>query len=401
MLTHNGWLLAGLGTLLVLVGRFLAIWELFVLGLAALLLVTFAALSVGLSRLKVNVSRQVRPVRLHAGHPARVDMRIGNLGRRSPVLRIRDPVGSTRGADISVGPLTAGETVAAAYRLPTDKRGILRIGPMTIEVGDPFGLAHISARATAAIDVTIFPAIMDIVAPPFTVGHDPLGSAHAPNSTTRSGDDFYALRQYTVGDDMRRVHWRSTARHGELMVRQHELPWQGRVTVMLDTRKHGPDEEVFELAVSAAASVLAASANRRDITRLVTTDGTDSDFASGHIHLDALLEFLAAVRVSGRGGIKLAVTKLHRHSTGGALVAMVIAPTRSDIEALMQLRQSYGSVTIVVTGSAAEVEDPGGSETVARVGPKTTILTVESPSRFTESWNLAHSRRGSLVPTGR
>jgi len=47
----------------------------------------------------------------------------------------------------------------------------------------------------------------------------------------RVGDDFYALRPYVVGDDMRKVHWPSTARRDELMVRQDELPWQGRVTI--------------------------------------------------------------------------------------------------------------------------------------------------------------------------
>jgi len=402
VLTRNGWLLAALGAVLLMVARLLGIWELSVVGLAALALVIVAALSVGLSRLKVNISRQIHPVRLHAGQPARVDMGIRSLGRRSPVMRLRDPVAGTNGADITLGPLAANQSVSAAYRLPTDRRGALRVGPMTVEVTDPFGLARISAQAASVADITIFPELLDIVAAPFTVGHDPHGGAQAPMSTTRSGDDFYALRQYTVGDDLRRVHWRSTARRDELMVRQHELPWQGRVTVLLDTRHEGADGKAFEVAVSGAASVLAASTKRRDVTRLVTTDGGDSDFATGNPHLDALLEFLATVHVSSRGGIQLAVSKLLQHSVGGALVAFTVSPTRQDIEALMRLRQSYGSVTIVNVGSSETNRDKGPAVAVNRTAPGTTVLSVPDAhtANLTTAWNLAHRRRGSMIRTG-
>ena len=72
---------------------------------------------------------------------------------------------------------------------------------------------------------------------PQTHGRDPHAGAEHPNAVARSGEDFYALRPYVVGDDLRRVHWPSTARHDELMVRQDELPWQGRATVLLDVRR--------------------------------------------------------------------------------------------------------------------------------------------------------------------
>ena len=76
-----------------------------------------------------------------------------------------------------------------------------------------------------------------------------------PNVARPQGDDFYALRDYVVGDDLRRVHWPSTARHDELMVRQDEMPWQGRATVLLDVRRAAHTAASLELAVSAAASV--------------------------------------------------------------------------------------------------------------------------------------------------
>src|SRR5690606_33189547 len=73
------------------------------------------------------------------------------------------------------------------------------------------------------------------------------------------GEDDVATREYRNGDDLRRVHWRSTARVGELMVRREEQPWESRATIVLDTRRHGHHGEgptsSFEWAVSAAGSV--------------------------------------------------------------------------------------------------------------------------------------------------
>ena len=182
------------------------------------------------------------------------------------------------------------------------------------------------------------------------------------------------------------------------MVRQHELPWQGRVTVLLDTRQDGGDEQNFELCVSASASVLAASARRHDLTRLVTTDGGDSDFASGHFHLDALLEFLATVRITGRGGIKLAISKLHQHRSGGALVAVLITPTKSEIESVTRLRGSFGSIAVIAVGGSSP---DARQDVVARATPGTTILNVTTPAEFADAWNLAYGRRGSLTGTVR
>src|SRR5438046_425881 len=71
---------------------------------------------------------------------------------------------------------------------------------------------------------------------PQTQGPDPLAGAEHPPALGVAGEDFYALRAYEMGDDLRRVHWPSTARVDELMIRQNEMPWQGRATVLLDTR---------------------------------------------------------------------------------------------------------------------------------------------------------------------
>ena len=81
---------------------------------------------------------------------------------------------------------------------------------------------------------------------PHSVGRDdPHAGADHPNVLGQGGEDFYTLREYVVGDDLRRVHWASTARRGELMVRQDEVPWQGRATVLLDARRDTTSRRVL------------------------------------------------------------------------------------------------------------------------------------------------------------
>jgi uncharacterized protein (DUF58 family) len=382
MLTRHGWGVVALAVGLLSAGRILGVFELFVLGGACAALVLVAALYVGLVRLSLRVSRQVRPFRIHAGDPARVDLHLANLGRRTPVLRIRDAVTGTAGADLTVGPLRREESSTAAYRIPTERRGVLGVGPLTVEVTDPFRLATVRIRAAERAEMTVFPRVRAIQPPPFTVGRDPHGAADNPNSLGRVGDDFYALRYYTVGDDLRRVHWPSTARVGELMVRQHELPWQGRSTVLLDTRLAETIEADFETAVSVAASLVEACARRHDLLRVVTTDGGDSGFAAGHAHADAVMEYLATAQRTGHGTLHGALGNVRRSTEGGALVVVGGAMHQSDVDAALRLRSAYGAVYVLRCGPNVLA---GGATRIS--GPDGNVLAVPELDGFGEDWN--------------
>ena len=85
------------------------------------------------------------------------------------------------------------------------------------------------------------------------------------------GDEFLTLREYELGDDLRRVHWRSTARTGELMIRQDEARWRSRAAVVLDVHPDGHDDESFEVAVEAAASVVARLVRLQRRVEVVTS----------------------------------------------------------------------------------------------------------------------------------
>ncbi len=305
------------------------------------------------------------------------------------MLRLRDPVSGTRGALLHLAPLSPGGRARAAYRLPTAKRGVIGIGPLTVQISDPFGLTAVTTKAAAATDLTVYPKVETIRPLHQTHGRDPHAGAEHPNALGHQGEDFYALRPYVVGDDLRRVHWPSTARHDELMVRQDELPWQGRVTVLLDVRRGAHSTESLEDAVSAAASVITASWRRRDLARLLVTDGTDSGFAAGHPHVEAIMEYLATVNLSGTASMRAVIESLaHNPGGGGALVVVVGNVPTAEMDAFVRLRRRFSSVIVVVFGDRPKNEPRMGSRDGA-----TNIIAVGKGMSFVEQWDLAMKPR--------
>lgn len=384
MLTRQGWLVAGGVTALLVAGRVFGVLELFVLGAAGAALLFLSLAFVALVRLRLAVVRIVTPPRVYAGNPSRVELSIRNEGpRRTPVIRLFDPVTGTRGADLLTGPLDPGEVAQAAYRLPTASRGILAIGPLEVVVGDPFGLASSTAQAAPRAELTVFPHVDDVVAVPQTSGYDPHAGAEHPSALGQSGEDFYALRQYVLGDDLRRVHWPSTARRDELMVRQDELPWQGRVSVLLDVRRSTHSPASLELAVSAAASVITASWKRRDLVRFATTAGIDFGFAAGSAHAEAIMEHLAVVAACAGGTLRGMVDSMAANAASGSLVVVVGAVPGAELAMLGRLRGRFGSVTVVQI-------DPSAWDPSAAPGPESTSRRLVRVSRdlpFATAWN--------------
>jgi uncharacterized protein (DUF58 family) len=365
VLTRRGWITAIGGAGLLVGGRVFGFPEGYVGGavLAALLLVSVAWLVA--TRLAVEVSRELHPPRVYAGTASRIDLVVTNRARRrSPVLALRDRVSGTKGALLVVNPLAPGESARAAYRFPTERRGVVTIGPLEVEVADPLGLARLVIPASGVSELIVYPRIETVPPIPLTSGNDPMAGAEHPNALGRGGEDFYALRPYVVGDDLRRVHWPSTARHDELLVRQDELPWQGRATIVVDARATHHDVESIERAVTAAASVVAAVARRQDLVRLVTSDGGDSGFAAGHAHVETILEHLASLELSGDGAYLRALDLLGSGSTGGALIVVGGRVATTDLEHLTRAARRFGSALVVRTLAGGDGA-PSGASAVA------------------------------------
>ena len=374
MLTRRGWITGALAGALLVVGRVFATIEGYIAGAVLAVLLVVSVLWLVVTRLDVDVTRVLHPPKVHAGSSTRVDLAVVNRARRpSPVLSLRDRVSGTRGASLLVSPLPPGGEARAAYRFATDHRGVVTVGPLQVELTDPFGLARLRLPAAGVSELVVYPSIVPLVALPLSTGNDPLAGSEHPNSLGHHGEDFYALRAYVVGDDLRRVHWPATARHDELMVRQDELPWQGRTTVVLDDRAGAHTADSFERMVSAAASVLVAGSRRRDLVRVVTASGSDSGFGAGHHHVEGLLEALACIEPSRRASLDHAADLLGARGVSGALVVLAGDADGAALEPLRARAQASGPEALLAF-TAAATGGPVVDGCVVRLGPDTDLV---------------------------
>ncbi|MCB0972131.1 MAG: DUF58 domain-containing protein [Acidimicrobiales bacterium] len=296
MPTRAGWLVAAGAVASWVAGRAFAAIELFVLGAIGLVLLATAVVWVRRREPEVVVARKVVPDQAIAGRTARVDLVVRNGGRRTPAIALVDPVSSTVGARLSVGPLAPDAAEVVGYRLPTGRRGVLHLGPLRLELVDPFGLARRPLAEGDRLDVTVLPAIEEVEPAPVGPGGRAEGAGGGRRIATQTpNDDLVSLRPYVVGDDLRRVHWPSSARSDDLVVRRDEHDRPGRTTIVLDVRAPAMGPATFERAVSAAASLIHAGAEAGDDLRLLTTDGYDSGRVGARRGAAVLLEHLAVV----------------------------------------------------------------------------------------------------------
>lgn len=382
--TRQGLLVAVGAVGLIAVGRFLGLPELFAVGAAIALLVVVCGVWVASRSIDVVVARSVRPSRVHVGNPCTVEIQVRNRHRHTtPVLRLRDPVTGTAGADLLLAPIAIRKKAKVAYRLPTTSRGLVTVGPMTVEVADPFGLASARNRAAGPVEITVLPRIDEIPPLPRTVGPDPDGGAET-GSLGRVGEDFAALRPYVIGDDLRRVHWPSSARtDDDLLVRQDDIPWQGRICVVLDLRREAHDVDTIERAVSATASILRTHLRRGDHVRLVSTTGVDTGYGTGATHLDSMLEYLAVADRSNRGTMHGALDAAERGATG-ALVVVTGRPSGPDLDAVEAIGPSISLRRVV----RFDIHDRSATSR------RTQVLGVPPGSAFADAWTEATPAAG-------
>ena len=377
-MTGRGWAILAAAVVCIGAGRVLGLEDVFLIGTGLVVMLAVAWVYVRVIRTHVAAARRLLPSRVHAGSSSRVELTLTNRGRRrSPVLTVRDPFDrGARSARFLVAPLAPGEVGRAAYRVPTDQRGVFDLGPLEVSVSDPFGLAAAVTPAAPLTRLTVYPRIDDIPPPPLGQGDDPMAGADHPRALSGGGSDFYALRPYVRGDDLRKVHWPSTAKAGDLMLRQDEMPWQARSTLVLDTRARTCPAPAFELLVSATASVAVAAARHGGLLRLSTTGGFDSRWEGGSASkIDNILEHLASVQL-GDGSWLARLSAVRRAPGGGALVAFTTAMAPDeDLRALAALRTRFSSVTLVLVSAGAPRRVTGGVH-VVEIRPERPFLAA-------------------------
>ena len=244
--------------------------------LAAVLLAGFAiACGFTIGRMNLAVTLEADPLRVTVGESSAARVSVTNLAR-TPVLPIglEFPVGEALGR-FTLPALGAGASHDEVVIIPTQQRGVIELGPVVTQRGDPFGLVRREVTWTQRLELFVHPRRVPL---------EPLGAGllrdlegHTTNDTSMSDLAFHTLREYAPGDDRRYIHWRSSAKvssasgSGTFLVKQFLDTRRSHIAVVVDADEASyADEAEFELAVSVGASVaVRALADEMDLTIVV------------------------------------------------------------------------------------------------------------------------------------
>ena len=351
-------------------------------------------------RYRLSCSRQVEPGRVSAGQDAQVVLRLDNLSRLpTGLLLVEDRVPYVLGARprFVLDRVEPRGRRVVTYPVRSDARGRFALGPLSLRLTDPFGLCQLRRSFTAQDVLTVTPVVRPL--PAVHLGGEWSGSGESRSrSLAAAGEDDVATREYHHGDPLHRVHWRSTARYGELMVRREEQPWQSRATLLLDTRSgahrgDGPASS-FEWAISAGASLGVHLARTGYAVRLITDTGAsvssaahDPDGVGGDFE-GLLLDALAVVAPSGGAGLRQVGPQLRRG--GDTLLVAVLGAIDLDQAAdLTRLHHAPATAVAVLLDVASWTAPP---TRVAAEAARTVEASATLLSRA--GWRVVRARAG-------
>lgn len=250
--------LAGVG--LWIAARLLGSPDLHIVAVGIAVLPFAASVFARWTRARLTIARRLSATKVVPGQRVRVELEVENGSPTSTAfVLLEDEMPSTLGrpARLVLTGLPGRNKQRVSYSIVCRTRGRYPIGPLRMDISDPFALTRIRLEFPERDEIVVFPEVERLVAGIST--H--FGSGAGESSSRhlfRTGEEFYTMREYQTGDDLRRIHWPSVARRNRLMIRQDESARRSVATVFLDTRlsslgqTHTP---AFEKAVSAAASV--------------------------------------------------------------------------------------------------------------------------------------------------
>jgi uncharacterized protein (DUF58 family) len=374
-------------------------------GALLVILPLVSALIARRSRYRLACSRRLDPPRVPAGQPTVVTARLENVSRlRTAILLAEDVTPYTLGSRprFVLDEIEPGGSRELSYQIRPDTRGKFTIGPLRVRVADAFGLVEISRSFSTTSTLVVTPKIY------------PLPRAAAPSSWLGEGDggmrtisaigeDDAAPRAYQNGDPLRRVHWRSTARYGELMVRREEHQWRNSASVFLDTRRAAHvgtgSSATFEFAVSAAASIGAHLTGEGFRARLITEAG---EIAPRGTFQDTLLDMLAVISPSRE--ISLAPGAAALTHAGGQLIAVLGRLSAADARMLAASRRGNAPAMALMvaawswTSDAVPEETARTAEILAAAGWHVAVVTASTP--LAAAWQQLHRPADRAIPVG-
>ncbi len=418
-LTSRGRTFIAVGVISVLTGLALGVQDLQRLGVLLLVLPLPAWWAVRQARSGLRVGHSVSSARVVRGERAEVRVVLSNpqpFG--TGPLRVTETVPRGRPLRFSVAGVRGRQHRTVAYPLPALPRGRYAVGPTTVVASDPFGLITAESRSTDTAELIVRPETVPLPALPLPMAWRD-GAATMSHSVGAGGSDDASVREYRHGDDLRKIHWRSTARSGGLMVRQEERPWHGESLVLLDTRVGAypvgggiypggggsagaldAESAAFEWAVTAAASIGRHLAERGRRVAVVTGGGQVA-----HDDAAAILDLAAEVRPALRADVQPLVTALTGLGRESSVFAILAATPKSSVGELLVKPQLPGSAVALLLRPWTWAA--GGRDALSETAWRSTadslrasgwrVLPVEAGDELVELWPTLLTTRPAVL----
>lgn len=323
-----------------------------------------------------EVRRTVRPDPVSAGQVAEVEVRV--TGHRAGSLRLREQAATelSGGRPLRARVARGADRVQLTYQVTAGRRGRWTMGPLTVTRTDPFGVARLRGPLGEGQSLSVWPAVAELPVPRTLLLAEPeraVIGAHSP------GSDDAALREYQVGDDLRRVHWPSSARRGSLLVRTDEHAGVRTASVLLDPVAEG---EALEWSIAMAASAALALRAAGHPTHL-HTDGPHPGTGDRTALLDATVDLVGQPdRDAADRALLAQIRAVEGTDSGVGLVVAVLGPQRPALRTALAGLSTARPCWAIVRGTGEDATDT--ARDLLRAGWRT--VQVESGADLTATW---------------
>ena len=410
-LTTRASCLLAAGLTAALCGLLLGETDLVRAGVLAAAIPLVAGVVVRRSQVNIASRRSVEINRATAGTPITVSISVTNRSLLpTGALMMQDTLPSQVSGDARfvLDGLTGRESRSVSYRIPGLGRGNYVVGPLRLRLSDPFRMADLTRSFTATSVFVLTPVVEPLSGPGLPRSWD-AGENAGSHSIGSHGADDASTREYRRGDDLRKIHWRTSARTGVLMVRHEERPWQGHTTLLLDIRAGAHASEIatgsvpgrsdrstltsdprqrdsLEWAISCTASIGVHLLSRGREVNLVTGPG-----ASRHTAPDAggLLDALAALESTNERDLGSVLGPVRAAGTDATLIAVLGQLDAASLRMLSQLHPRGAAVPAFAvlldptSWRSRQSEDPAWASAAA-------LLRASG-------WWVAQARRGDDI----
>jgi uncharacterized protein (DUF58 family) len=349
MPTSRGWAALGVASALLVLWFGFGEFELMTTATFLVVSVLVGVIFVRFVTPKVEIARRIYPVQVHEGDEVVVEVDV-IAHKRIRNLALEDTVHGLGVARFAAARTNPGQPMIARYEVLCRYRGVFQVGPAEVSVSDPFALTERRNAAGSVDRLTVYPRVERLNGFPAVRGLDPAMQSTRPTFAPHGGEDFFTLREYQTGDDLRKVHWPSSAKRDELMIKQLEIPWQARALVLLDTRaERYPIDEAFEQAVRGAASAVTHLYQGGFSPELWATERAPG-LRSGNRYQQGM-EMLATIEPTPHLDLRTTVSRLRRQGVGGgALVIVTGIPDDGVLAAYRVLAKDFARTIVMAVG---------------------------------------------------